>query len=292
MTKISSLRDSILEMIPKHIPVRLLLPQLLPLYSNTHQPMIHLQLVKGMISMMTNSVVLQHFDALKKFIFEALDVRLSSQSSLVLEGCIIDVFLTFIMKLSERQFKPVFEALMDWSLRSSQQEDLHRKITCFRLFTELTRKLKSLFVGYFPAFFDKVFEILTEEDKKKFKKHLTKESYLLELHIMRCLHQGLVYDDQDIFNPEITKKLIPIALKYIQKRKSPDHGFNLEDVKNEEISMELQFTGMEFCKSDHLSITIVALLVQCGMQSSLQKIVNHKVKPSKSKQLYNVFPRL
>lgn len=273
------MRDSILEMIPKHIPVRLLLPQLLPLYSCTQHPITHLQLVKGMISVMTNSVILQHFDALKDFLFEALDVRLSFQSSLVLEDHIIDAFLTFVMKLSERQFKPVFEALMDWSLRSSQEGVPTRKITCFRLFTELTRKLKSLFVGYFPVFFDKVFEILTEEDKKKFKKHLTKDSYLLELHIMRCLHQGLLNDDQDIFSPEITKKLIPIALKYIQKRKSPDHGFNLQDVKNEEISMDLQFTGMEFCKSDDLSITIVALLIQCGMQSSLQKIVNHKVIP-------------
>eukprot|EP00210_Caulerpa_lentillifera_P003817 g3646.t1 len=285
MKETAVLRDSILEMIPKHIPVRLLLPQLLPLYAQTQQPILHLKLTKEMILVMSNSVASQFSDQLLNFLFDALDLIHSSQNSLTLEGHAIEAFISFVMKLSERQFKPIFTALMDWSQKDSEEGVLSRQISCFRLFGELTRKLKSLFVGYYPAFLDKMFEILTVDDKKKLKQHQTRDSYYLDLYIMRCLYRGLQYDEQDIFSTEITKRMISIALKYIQKRKTPDLGFMEEEIETESTARDIQFTGMEFCKTDELSITIVALLVQCGVQSSFQKIVNHKTLKACSKGL-------
>lgn len=78
-----------------------------------------LQMAERVVAAMQPSTVAVHADALFGFLQRALDVRQHSPASMsdpaVVEGAAVSALVTATMKLSEKQFKPLFLQLLAWS---------------------------------------------------------------------------------------------------------------------------------------------------------------------------------
>lgn len=87
------------------------------------------------------------------FFLSALDFRVNQSSTgrsedkiRIVETSVVAAFVKLILKLSESNFKPLFNKLYDWAFRSSTAETRDRVITFFILTSHVAEALKSLFV--------------------------------------------------------------------------------------------------------------------------------------------------
>ena len=199
------------------------------------------------------------------------------------ESCVIQAFQCFVMKLNEKQFKPVLDGLLDWMFH--QPISVPRCVAGFHLLSELMQKLKSLFVVYVPAFLDTSLELWSSENIVH-KKGMTdaahispveSHAYLLHFYILQCLHRALLYDEEDILHRQNTERILSVALRALKKTYSPYECFTQRLGKIQDPDPNLHFKHSEIFQSDPLSLCLAMLLIQLGGQSGLQKSVNHKV---------------
>lgn len=85
-----------------------------------------------------------------EFFLKALDFRVCHSSVgedniSIVETSVISAFVKLILKLSESNFKPLFNKLYDWAFRSGEEHQ-DRVITFFILTSHVAEALKSLFV--------------------------------------------------------------------------------------------------------------------------------------------------
>ena len=218
------------------------------------------------------------------FLLRLLDLRqmdlLDISDAFSVESCIIQAFQCFVMKLSEKQFKPVLDELLDWMFH--QPISIPRCVAGFHLLAELMQKLKSLFVVYVPAFLDTSLELCASEDVVH-KKGMTDASispaethaYLLKFYILQCLYRALLYDEDDILHQQSMERILSVALRALKRAYPPSDCFTqrLGEIQHP----DLRFKHSEIFQSDPLSLCLAMLLIQLGGQSGLQKSVNHKV---------------
>uniref|UniRef100_A0A8D8ZPL5 HEAT repeat-containing protein 1 n=1 Tax=Cacopsylla melanoneura TaxID=428564 RepID=A0A8D8ZPL5_9HEMI len=86
-----------------------------------------------------------------EFFLHALDYRVTHSSVeedniQTVETSVVQAFVKLILKLSESNFKPLFNKLYDWAFRSGLNEVQDRVITFFILTSQIAEALKSLFV--------------------------------------------------------------------------------------------------------------------------------------------------
>lgn len=190
----------------------------------------------------------------------------------------ISAFLSFVMKLNEKQFKPVLDALLNWMFDDTSA--LARQTTGFHILSDLAQKLKSLFVGYVPAFLDKAVELCcTEMGKRPWTdQHAdaqNQNSYLAKFFVVQCLYRSLVYDEDNLLHQQTMDKIITAAIKLLRKCQHPSKMF-LDGI-GELQDADLSFTGDEMCHSDMLSKAVAAILIHLGTVSNFQKSVTNKV---------------
>ncbi|XP_026681875.1 HEAT repeat-containing protein 1 [Diaphorina citri] len=85
------------------------------------------------------------------FFINALDFRVvhsdvGEDNISIVEASVISAFVKLVLKLSESNFKPLFNKLYDWAFRASNEMYKDRVITFFILTSHVAEALKSLFV--------------------------------------------------------------------------------------------------------------------------------------------------
>ncbi|KAL1459635.1 hypothetical protein WDU94_011599 [Cyamophila willieti] len=86
-----------------------------------------------------------------EFFLHALDYRVAhsrveEDKIQLVETSVVQAFVKLILKLSESNFKPLFNKLYDWAFRSGLSDVQDRVITFFILTSQVAEALKSLFV--------------------------------------------------------------------------------------------------------------------------------------------------
>lgn len=134
-------------------------------------------LMGSVISVLTKPELQTHFKPLVGFFVAAFDHRrrsanlqISAEQVQSSEDAMIEAFLSFILKLNERQLKPFFLKLIEWMRAPLKQGmltaetgggDIHRRITFFRALLSLVKRLKSIIVPYFAFIIDDIVSCLT-----------------------------------------------------------------------------------------------------------------------------------
>lgn len=116
---------------------------------------------------------------------------------------IIRASTALIMKLSEGSFRQLFESITLWALKNDTVNN-NRLITYFRLTSEISVALKSLFLLFASDFLDNVGPTLnmcnnSKNDDLCFGENNEKNLYLAE-YILRTLHNIFLYGQQNFMN--------------------------------------------------------------------------------------------
>ncbi|KAI8846073.1 hypothetical protein BC829DRAFT_419419 [Chytridium lagenaria] len=112
------------------------------------------------------------------------------------ETSAISAFLSFVLRLNESLFKPVFMNLRSWMEdRRIQQGAELRKLTFYRVVDALMTKLKSIFAPYFSGTVDPSLATLTEYTDK----FVVDETWKL---VMTCLQKYFAFCPEFTFSPE------------------------------------------------------------------------------------------
>ncbi|CAI9771819.1 unnamed protein product [Fraxinus pennsylvanica] len=221
--------DVVRKLITDKIPVRLLLPPVLGLYSDAAKSgESSLSIVFEMLGNLVNSMDRSSVGAYYMKIFDlcllALDLRRQHPASIkniiIVEKNVLSATVTLTMKLTETMFRPLFIKSIEWS--SSDVEDseyasgqtINRVISFYGLVNKLADNHRSLFVPYFKYLLDGCVQYLVRADdtktgpvrKKKTKLHeasnnsedrdvgLSLEMWHLRALILSSLQKCFLYD--------------------------------------------------------------------------------------------------
>ncbi|GMF30012.1 unnamed protein product [Phytophthora lilii] len=154
-----------------HVELRQLLPNLfssyehvLTLQSDTSVTRLF-SVVSTVVSNLDLPAIRKHLPSFARFFVTALDARRVHASKLEnldeVEDEILECLVQFILKLSEKQLKPLFLKLSEWAqtrvVLSGKAGDISRQITFFKLVVLLSERLRGIFVPYYAH----VLEFLT-----------------------------------------------------------------------------------------------------------------------------------
>ncbi|TDH67967.1 hypothetical protein CCR75_005413 [Bremia lactucae] len=154
-----------------HVELRQLLPVLFGAYENvltlkSDTSVTRLFAVVGtVVSNLGSSSVRKHLPSFARFFVTTLDARRVHLSKLEdleeVEEVMLNCFVQFILKLSEKQLKPLFFKLVEWvqaRIKSSDKlGDISRRISFFKLVVKLSERLRGIFVPYYAH----ILELLT-----------------------------------------------------------------------------------------------------------------------------------
>ncbi|EQC39260.1 hypothetical protein SDRG_03465 [Saprolegnia diclina VS20] len=111
------------------------------------------EMVTAIVTGMDRAAVKAHMAGLMRLYLVALDLRrLHPTIGEHVEDQLIGALLALVMKLSEKQLKPLFLKLVSWVdvvLPHTQGPSHARQLVFFRVVSQLSEKLKSIFVPYF-----------------------------------------------------------------------------------------------------------------------------------------------
>ncbi|KAL8003681.1 putative U3 small nucleolar RNA-associated protein [Plasmopara halstedii] len=118
--------------------------------------------VGTVVNKLNLSVIRKHLPSFARFFVTALDARRVHASKLKdldrVEEEMLDCFVQFILKLSEKQLKPLFLKLVEWAqtrIGSSRKESNKlRWISFFKLVSKLSERLRGIFVPYYAHFLE------------------------------------------------------------------------------------------------------------------------------------------
>ncbi|OQR98818.1 hypothetical protein ACHHYP_07843 [Achlya hypogyna] len=140
------------------VELRNLLPALLELYpvccSRGDVALLRFfEMVTAVVAAMDRAAVKAHMAGLMRLYLVALDLRrLHPSVSERVEDQLIAALVALVMKLSEKQLKPLFLKLVAWVdvvLPNTTAPSPARQVVFFRVVAQLSDKLKSIFVPYF-----------------------------------------------------------------------------------------------------------------------------------------------
>ncbi|TYZ62452.1 hypothetical protein PybrP1_005573 [[Pythium] brassicae (nom. inval.)] len=128
-------------------------------------------LVAGVVAALDVAALRQHLPAFARFFVTALDARRVHAAKLqdvdAAEDEILDCLVQFVLRLSEKQLKPLFLKIAEWSQAAvgggaahhtpTKHGDLARRIVFAKLVVKLSERLRGIFVPYFAH----VLEVLT-----------------------------------------------------------------------------------------------------------------------------------
>ena len=125
------------------------------------------------------------------------------------ENSVLDSFYSFVMKLNEKMFKPLFLKLADWATSDlllkngfTALEVENRCLVFYRLLDLMLTKLKSIFAPYYSFVFDHAVAKLTENTDA------TPLNVELWKNVVLSLTKFLTYDNDNAFNQERYDKVL------------------------------------------------------------------------------------
>lgn len=125
-------------------------------------------IVSTIVASLDVSALRQHLPSFARFFVTALDARRVHASKLqdvdAVEDDVLECLVQFVLKLSEKQLKPLFLKVHEWSrakvpTSSSRHGDVARRIVFVKLVVKLSERLRGIFVPYFAH----VLEALTTD---------------------------------------------------------------------------------------------------------------------------------
>ncbi|GMF54035.1 unnamed protein product [Phytophthora fragariaefolia] len=154
-----------------HVELRQLLPTLFGAYEHvlTLQSDASVTRLFSVVGTVVNDLNLpairKHLPSFARFFVTALDARRVHASKLQdlddVEDELLECLVQFILKLSEKQLKPLFLKLSEWAQTqigsSGKSGDVSRRIAFFKLVVKLSERLRGIFVPYYAH----VLEFLT-----------------------------------------------------------------------------------------------------------------------------------
>ncbi|CAI5735970.1 unnamed protein product [Hyaloperonospora brassicae] len=146
-----------------HVELRQLLPALfgayehvLTLKSDTSVGRLF-SAVGTVIHALESSAIRKYLPLFARFFVTALDARRVHASKLqdvnAVEEEVLDCLVQFVLKLSEKQLKPLFLKLAEWAQTrvgsADKSGDISRRISFFKLVVKLSERLRGIFVPYY-----------------------------------------------------------------------------------------------------------------------------------------------
>ncbi|XP_017041327.1 HEAT repeat-containing protein 1 homolog [Drosophila ficusphila] len=161
-------------------------------------------------------------DPLSELFLQALDFRLQVrgrglQRQLVsdVESAIAETFVTWILKLSETSFRPMYARVHKWALENSSRET---RLTYFLLTNRIAEALKSLFVLFASEFVEDASRLLAEHNtlSPKFEAGDPEDDVELLTAILNTLHHVFLYCSEDFVNEHRFNALMPPLVNQLE----------------------------------------------------------------------------
>uniref|UniRef100_R7W4R5 BP28 C-terminal domain-containing protein n=1 Tax=Aegilops tauschii TaxID=37682 RepID=R7W4R5_AEGTA len=229
------------------VPVRLILPPLLNLYSSATKCgdaslSLSFQMLANVVGTMDRLAVGTYHTKIYEHCLEALDLRRQNLDSLkninLVEQSIIHTIITLTMKLTESTFRPVFLRTLEWAEsevdQSTSKRSMDRAIVFYKLVNKLAEQHRSLFTPYFKYLLEGSVQYLSEDgvlisskrkkkaklgdDIVKYKDSLSGQKlWNLRALILKSLHKCFLYDnDQKILDSSNFQTLLkPIVSQFV-----------------------------------------------------------------------------
>ena len=147
--------------------------------------------------------------ALHELLIHTLDFRVNSAIeseltvSLVEEAC-ASVYVNFVLKLSERAFKPLYLQMREWA--TNEDSASQRLIPFYLLSHRLASKLKSIFSIYMIYLVENAIEVLIRTHSETEEGRLFSEDSIqccaLLKHLLKCVETCLKFDQEHILTRE------------------------------------------------------------------------------------------
>lgn len=118
------------------------------------------------------------------------------------EKSVISTMISFILKLSESQLRPLFLHLCEWFKGDDNniiEIRTERGIIFYNMLDEITNTLRSIFVPYYGYIFDDIINELELIYNKSKHEKLNKDIYMLLKQIIKCICSCALYDDENKF---------------------------------------------------------------------------------------------
>lgn len=110
-------------------------------------------IVSTIVANLDVSALRQYLPAFARFFVTALDARRVHARKMsdmdAVEDEILECLVQFVLKLSEKQLKPLFLKIAEWSQVKLSGNDIARRIVFFKLVVKLSERLRGIFVPYF-----------------------------------------------------------------------------------------------------------------------------------------------
>ncbi|TMW64310.1 hypothetical protein Poli38472_012932 [Pythium oligandrum] len=160
--------DSCFLNLTNHVDLRHLLPNLFGGYEfaltqGDHSVEKLFSVVSNVVTGLDTAQLRQYLPQFARFFVTSLDLRRVHIAKLqdidAVEDEILEVLVQFILRLSEKQLKPLFLKIAEWAQHLKQPHgEIARRIVFFKLLLKLSERLKSIFVPYYAH----VFSLLTK----------------------------------------------------------------------------------------------------------------------------------
>ncbi|XP_076957841.1 uncharacterized protein At3g06530-like [Bidens hawaiensis] len=229
-SKLKLKADAIRKLVTEKVPVRLLLPPLLKIYSEAikfgdSSLSITFQMLGDFITKMDRSSVSANYKNIFNTCLLALDIRRKHPASVkcitAVETDVINAMVALTAKLTENMFKPLFIQCVEWSEYVDQNDDsglanIDRAISFFGLVQKLISSHRFLFVPYFKYIINGLVRHLTDDvarpgptRKKKAKltdpdlyktqeaSSLSVGKWHLRALVLSSLHKCFLYDTEN-----------------------------------------------------------------------------------------------
>ncbi|XBI94094.1 hypothetical protein VPH35_030803 [Triticum aestivum] len=229
------------------VPVRLILPPLLNLYSSATKCgdaslSLSFQMLANVVGTMDRLAVGTYHTKIYEHCLEALDLRRQNLDSLkninLVEQSITHTIITLTMKLTESTFRPLFLRTLEWAEsevdQSTSKRSMDRAIVFYKLVNKLAEQHRSLFTPYFKYLLEGSVQYLSEDgvlisskrkkkaklgdDIVKYKDSLSGQKlWNLRALILKSLHKCFLYDnDQKILDSSNFQTLMkPIVSQFV-----------------------------------------------------------------------------
>lgn len=207
VTKITKIWSTMAELVPK----RVLIPAIDEVYEKivsksnfaSIEPL--MELLHEIIQKTEMKDLKEHMSDLTEFFLKSLKIRsdVEDDSSVNdIEASVMKSFVALTLKLSEGSFRPLFEELHTWALRDDPTK-FDRAITFFRLTTEISGSLKSLFLLFASDVVDSAGPLLDKcnhikSDNRCFDDE--EKNLYLATFILKTLYNIFLHDHQNFIN--------------------------------------------------------------------------------------------
>lgn len=211
----NALRAEVLNLLVKHVETSILLKSLISIwvqkkfYENDHTENLGLYLncVESTIDVLEKKSAIGNATPFLKWLITSFEFRsycedndkFNNNTIHRLEASFHKCGITFIMKLNDKTFRPLFSALTRWAVNGedAQIEEMSRYLSFFKFFNKLQEELKSIITSYYSYMIEPVCELLNKFTNKEISDVNLKRILLISLNA------SFKYDQDDYWNQEL-----------------------------------------------------------------------------------------